>query len=253
MTSPMSEPAACSEPSPRDPRPSGIGARLRAQREKRDIGLREIARRVGVSPSLVSQIERDRISPSVATLWALVTELGMTMSDVFGDGGTPGAPSAARTARARDPVSTPETRFVLNLESGVRWERLTTTSDPNVEFIYVLYPVGAASCEEDSLIKHGGHEYGYVISGRLGVRVGFDEYELGPGDAISFDSALPHRLSTIGDQPATAIWAVVGRAADARRPTLRDSSRTRSEPSANPRRRSSRSAHPESIGPRARP
>ena len=71
-------------------RPSGfegskVGNRLRAERERLGIGLRELARRVGVSPSLVSQIELDRVNPSVSTLYALVTELGMTMSDVFGE------------------------------------------------------------------------------------------------------------------------------------------------------------------------
>src|SRR5438552_18308611 len=64
---------------------SKIGGRLRAERERLDIGLRELARRVGVSPSLVSQIELDRVNPSVSTLYAIVTELGMTMSDVFGE------------------------------------------------------------------------------------------------------------------------------------------------------------------------
>ncbi len=65
--------------------PSKVGSRLRAEREQRGIGLRELARRVGVSPSLVSQIELDRVNPSVSTLYVLVTELGMTMSEVFGD------------------------------------------------------------------------------------------------------------------------------------------------------------------------
>ena len=64
---------------------SKVGSRLRAERERLGIGLRELARRVGVSPSLVSQIELDRVNPSVSTLYALVTELGMTMTDVFGD------------------------------------------------------------------------------------------------------------------------------------------------------------------------
>ena len=65
--------------------PSKVGSRLRRERERRKISLRELARRVGVSPSLVSQIELDRVNPSVSTLYALVTELGMTMGDVFGD------------------------------------------------------------------------------------------------------------------------------------------------------------------------
>jgi mannose-6-phosphate isomerase-like protein (cupin superfamily) len=113
-------------------------------------------------------------------------------------------------------VTTPGARAVLNLETGVHWERLTATSDPVVEFLTVLYPPGASSCEEDSLMRHGGKEYGYVTSGRLGVRVGFEEYELTAGMAISFDSSSPHRLWAIGDEPAEAIWVVVGRQNDVR-------------------------------------
>ena len=56
-----------------------------------------------------------------------------------------------------------------------------------------------------------------MISGRLGVQIGFDRYELGPGDSISFDASSPHRLWTIGDRPAEAIWVVVGRQSDGRR------------------------------------
>src|ERR671934_2513800 len=77
---------ALSEPAPSSGfEASKVGSRLRAERERLGISLRELARRVGVSPSLVSQIELDRVNPSVSTLYALVTELGMTMSDVFGD------------------------------------------------------------------------------------------------------------------------------------------------------------------------
>ena len=105
---------------------------------------------------------------------------------------------------------------MINLASGVRWERLTPHSDRDVEFLYVVYPVGAASCPEDALMTHGGREYGYVTSGTLGVRVGFEEYELGPGGSIAFDSSSPHRLWAIGDEPVHAVWVVIGRAADPR-------------------------------------
>lgn len=196
--------------------PSKVGNRLRQERERRGISLRELARRVGVSPSLVSQIELDRVNPSVSTLYALVTELGMTMSDVFGDTG-PAAPLVVRERRDGDGlVAVPDTRSVINLASGVRWERLTPQSDPDVEFLYVVYPVGAESCPEDALVTHGGREYGYVESGTLGVRVGFDEYELGAGASIAFDSSSPHRLWTIGSEPVHAVWVVIGRAADPR-------------------------------------
>jgi transcriptional regulator with XRE-family HTH domain len=194
---------------------SKVGGRLRAERERRGISLRELARRVGVSPSLVSQIELDRVNPSVSTLYALVTELGMTMSDVFGDS-RPGERAAPQLGSADGLAQRPETRRVINLASGVRWERLTPHSDRDVEFLYVTYPVGAESCPEDALMTHGGKEYGYVTSGTLGVRVGFDEYELGPGGSIAFDSSSPHRLWAMGDEPVHAVWVVIGRKADPR-------------------------------------
>jgi len=195
---------------------SKVGSRLRAERERLGIGLRELARRVGVSPSLVSQIELDRVNPSVSTLYALVTELGMTMSDVFGD-----APGNSVVLQLRGALAErPETRRVINLASGIRWERLTPDSDRDVEFLYVVYPVGAASCPEDALMTHGGKEYGYVSSGTLGVQVGFDEYELGPGGSIAFDSSSPHRLWAVGGEPVHAIWVVIGREADPRTTTV---------------------------------
>src|SRR5690242_1693226 len=175
--------------------------------------VREIARRVGVSPSLISQIERDKVNPSVGTLWGIVTVLGLHMGDLYADRAEP-SPSDAPPPSG--PVTAPGHRLGIDLETGVRWERLTATSDALTEFLSVVYPPGAASCGEDSLMRHGGKEYGYVISGRLGVRIGFDEYELGPGMAISFDSSAPHRLWAIGSQPAEAIWVVVGRQADSR-------------------------------------
>ena len=211
----MSDPAASSGALDRGLGASKVGSRLRAERERLGISLRELARRVGVSPSLVSQIELDRVNPSVSTLYALVTALGVTMSDVFGDSRS--EERLVRELRGREGLAErPETRRVINLASGVRWERLTPHSDRDVEFLYVVYPVGAESCPEDALMTHAGKEYGYVMNGTLGVRVGFDEYELGPGASIAFDSSSPHRLWATGDEPVQAVWVVIGRAADPR-------------------------------------
>lgn len=194
--------------------PSHIGASLRAQRESVGLTLREVARRIGVSASLISQIERDKVNPSVSTLYALVRELGMTMGDLFAadEAAAPRADSGASAG----PVVRPDDRLLINLASGVTWERLTPTSDTGVEFLYVVYEPGSESCPEDSLVTHGGREYGYVMGGRLGIRIGFDEHVLGPGDSVSFDSSSPHRLWAIGDERVTAIWFVVGRQSDTR-------------------------------------
>jgi transcriptional regulator with XRE-family HTH domain len=207
---------SASEPAPSSGPLDGskVGHRLRAERERLGIGLRELARRVGVSPSLVSQIELDRVNPSVSTLYAIVTELGMTMSDVFGE-----QPEERSIQPGDGLAERPETRPVINLASGIRWERLTHDRDPDVEFLYVVYPVGAASCPEDALMTHGGREYGYVTSGTLGVQVGFEAYELGPGGSIAFDSSAPHRLWAVGGEPVHAVWVVIGREADPRTPT----------------------------------
>jgi transcriptional regulator with XRE-family HTH domain len=196
--------------------PSHIGPRLRAQREHLGLSLRELARRIGVSASLISQIERDKVNPSVSTLYSLVRELRLGMGELFSPEGSP-VPLASSPAELRAPTRVPaDGRATINLASGVTWERLTGGGDPSVEFLRVVYNPGSESCPEDSLVRHGGREYGYVMSGRLGVQISFDRYDLGPGDSISFDSSSPHRLWTLGAKPVEAIWVVVGRQSDSR-------------------------------------
>lgn len=216
---------------PAKPAPSasdGLGARLRTAREKSGATVRGLARAVGVSPSLVSQIERGRVMPSVGTLYALTTELGLAVDDVFKDesdavvvsGASAAAKAGARRALSARPPGGPvqrhETRRQIRLASGVRWELLTAAPDDELEFLYVVYDVGGESCAEDSMMQHGGKEYAYLLSGRLGVKIGFNEYELAPGDSISFDAQRPHRLFAIGEHPAVAVWAVVNRQGDRR-------------------------------------
>jgi transcriptional regulator with XRE-family HTH domain len=193
--------------------PSHIGSRLRDQRERLGLSLRELAGRVGVSASLISQIERDKVTPSVSTLWALARELGLNMGDLFTDEDDGPGP-ARRDGGDAGPVVTPEHRAAINLASGVVWERLTPERDPAVEFLRVTYDVGSESCPADSLVTHAGREYAFVISGLLGVRIGFDEYRLEPGHSITFDASSPHRLWAIGDEPVEALWVVVGRDSD---------------------------------------
>jgi transcriptional regulator with XRE-family HTH domain len=199
-------------------RRSAIGSRLRANRTMRHLTLRELARRVGVSPSLISQIETGRSQPSVGTLYAIATELEVSVDDLLFDGDDtrsdrrPG--SAARDDQgpsSAGPVQRSHNRRAISLDSGVRWERLTTQHDDDVEFLDVVYDVGGASSAAESLTRHAGREYGIVLSGRLGVTLVFEEHVLEPGDSISFASTTPHRLANVGDEPVHAIWCVVGR------------------------------------------
>jgi transcriptional regulator with XRE-family HTH domain len=190
--------------------PATLGARIRQERNAAGLTVRKLAARIDVSPSLISQIELGRATPSVATLWAIATELGLPVGDLFSDA------EAALGAASSTPVQLRQTRTGITLAGGVRWERLTPTPDHEIDFIYVVYPVGSESCPTDALSQHGGKEYGYVISGKLGVQIGFDEYALRVGDSITFESHRPHRLWAIGSEPAVAIWTVLNRRGDAR-------------------------------------
>lgn len=230
-----------------------VGARVREERLRQKIGVRELARRVGVSASLISQVELGKASPSVGTLYAIVNELGLSLDELFfqqsnvrrGRDSTEREPEAPETTssqptrEAHDPAAArahqrgqdwsaePVTRSVdpvvrrgtgkaIQLATGVRWERLAPPTPQDVDFLDVSYQPGSESCPPDSLMRHSGHEYGHIIRGRMGVTVGFETYELGPGDSVAFDSTMPHRLFALGDQTVEAIWVVVGRRGDAR-------------------------------------
>jgi transcriptional regulator with XRE-family HTH domain len=212
-----------------------VGAGLRKHREEAGMSLRALAREVGVSPSLISQIEHGKATPSVATLYAIVSELGISLDELFfdnprgaaaiaepeperhADAGNERTPSSHWKAPSEGPVLRAGNRLSLTLATGVRWERLTASHDPGVEFLYCTYPVGGESAAADNLMTHEGSEYGIVLEGRCGATVGDDDYELEAGDSIAFDSRTPHRIWNLsGDKPMMAIWTVVGRDGDPR-------------------------------------
>lgn len=194
-----------------------LGGRLRDYRDAASISVRELARRIEVSPSLISQVEHGKVTPSVETLYRIANELGLSVGDFFGERKEPAVNGKAREAVEHSEfVQRKETRKRVHLAGGVTWERLAPTNGDRLEFLHVIYEVGSESCPKDSMLRHGGKEYACVLTGRLGVKVGFDEVELGPGDSIVFDAQLPHRLWTIGSKPATAIWVILNRESDAR-------------------------------------
>jgi transcriptional regulator with XRE-family HTH domain len=208
-----------------------LGARLRAERLRQGMSLREMARRLGMSASALSQIETGKAQPSVSKLFDIVNLLGTSL-----DGLLAGAPAAVvpgndAPPQAREgnsppgPAGSPRApeaegffsfqrsaeHDVLELDSGVQWRRLTAGSLPGVEFLHVTYSPGACSSREGAFMRHAGQEFGYVLSGSLLVEVGFDSYELTAAAAISFPATTPHRLSNPGSEPAYAIWLVLGR------------------------------------------
>ena len=191
---------------------------------------------MGISPSAISQFETGKSQLSVSTLYAIVSELGVSLDELFSglegesEAGESASAETAPADRARDPqgrtqaeerhVQRAKTRNSIDLETGVRWERLTPRPDPEADFLYVVYDVGGSSSQENRSIRHSGREYGVVLSGTLEVTVGFDTYALGPGDSISFDSTVPHCLRNIATEPTRAVWFVTGRQNDRRAAAL---------------------------------
>ncbi|GLZ06621.1 DNA-binding protein [Actinomadura sp. NBRC 104412] len=205
-----------------------VGQKLRKARLAAGMSVREMARRVDVSPSFISQVELGRTKPSVGTLYAIATEMGVPLDDLMPvdstassgppaqglkliqkEAGRPSVPDQ-RDTEPGSPLQRGDRRHELRMDKAV-WGRLTSDHDPENDFLHVVYAPGGESCPEDSLIHHPGVEYGYVISGGLHVQVGFTHYELNAGDSIRFESMTPHRLHNPFDVESVSIWIVVGR------------------------------------------
>lgn len=211
--------------------PAELGLRLRRAREARGMSLRALAGRLQCSPSHVSQIERGLVAPSISLLYSIVSELGMSMETLFAaapptgeaDGaGQPGPGINGRSGPAPPAPGDPslprvpgEARYVVRFDGrksieigpGVRWDLLTPTTDSGIDFREIAYAPGSGdNAAGEGFIRHPGREYGVVLEGRLHVQVEFDEFALGPGDSIAFDSIRPHRFWNDGPGPARAIW-----------------------------------------------
>jgi transcriptional regulator with XRE-family HTH domain/quercetin dioxygenase-like cupin family protein len=212
-----------------------IGARLRAARHRRGVSVRGLAREIGVSASLISQIETDKSSPSVSTLYAISTALDLSLEELFSDekADDPAAPEldddwegpvpiavaqgsalgrvamAALGQRRLGPLVSPDQRELLTLDSGVTWEMLGQIPGVHVDFLLITYPPGGSSSGSGLLMRHTGTEFGFVISGELTLTLGFETHRLTAGDSISFSSATPHAYRNESTEPAVGVWFVL--------------------------------------------
>jgi transcriptional regulator with XRE-family HTH domain/quercetin dioxygenase-like cupin family protein len=208
----------------------GIGRRLAAHRNRRGTRVAELAREVGVTPSLISQIERGQSRPSVSTLFALAQALEVPVDAFFrespepaGEPAEPAAPgeavpgAAGRAETAGDTGSGPGqpggryvvrrgNRATIDIEGGVRWERLTRHTLDHLDYFELVYQPGAESHPRQ--FTHPGTEMVVMIRGCLEITIGFEEYRLEPGDSIDFPSSMPHRYVNPGTETARAISVI---------------------------------------------
>lgn len=174
-----------------------LGHRLRELRRRRDLGLRELAARSGVSHSAISLIERDRMSPTVDTLAAILDALGATLGGFFADL-RPEAPYTPFYGAADlTEIGNPD---VISY-------RIVGMNHPDrrLLMLHETYAVGADTGEE---ISHPAQEAGLVTRGAVEISVAGQTRVLYAGDGYYFDSRLPHRFRNAADAPSQIISAV---------------------------------------------
>lgn len=174
-----------------------FGRRLSELRTRRRLSVRELAARSGVAHSTISLIERDRISPSVDTLAAVLDALGSTLSVFF---------SSSDQAPPRQPFY--QARDLPEVRDGVAISyRMVGSAFPNRR-ILMLHERYNRTGDTSPPYSHEGEECGVVIKGRIEITVGEQVSTLSAGDAYYFDSHIPHSFRNAGEGDAEVISAM---------------------------------------------
>ena len=179
--------------------PYHFGEKLRQVREHRGYTLKVVAQRAGVSESLVSQIERNHVSPAIDTLLALADVLDINLEYLFEE------------YRKKRPVHIIRSQARASVtEHDVLYEELarpdSSSADSTTECYIIKIPAGAHT--HHGSFGHIGREIGLVLKGRAKFTYAGTEYILEEGDSVSFSSGSPHVLENDGDCTMEAVWFV---------------------------------------------
>jgi transcriptional regulator with XRE-family HTH domain len=171
-----------------------IGARIRQFRSKKGLTLQALGRITGLSPSMLSLVERGKTSPSIGTLIVVCSALEVQMSDLV----------AVEDSSARDPVSRLAEQPTFQTSAGVLRRVLRADHVRGVEIAVNEYPPDTGN--DISPVHHAGFEYGILLEGKLTVEVDGVRHLLQPGDLISYPSSRDHRIWNYGAVRARALW-----------------------------------------------
>ncbi|MDR1748072.1 MAG: cupin domain-containing protein [Spirochaetaceae bacterium] len=179
--------------------PFRFGEKLRQVRERKGLTLKIVAKQAGVSESLVSQIERNRVSPAIDTLLSLTDVLDINLEFLFQE---------YRRGRPVQVIRSGERRTIT--EGTVLYEEISRPGDADGVHALEAYIMTIPPGEHTIRGSHGhpGRECGYILSGRAELQYDSRSYKLETGDSISFAASSPHLLSNRGDVPLRALWVV---------------------------------------------
>lgn len=174
-----------------------IGLHLKELRMRRKLTVRELAARSGISHSTISLIERNRTSPSVDTLSAMLDALGTTLVGFFGD---------TQQSVPYSPFYSNDDLVEIGDTATISY-RMLGMNHPNRQ-ILMLYETYEVDADTGEAFSHQAQEAGFVLSGKVEITVGNVSKVLGPGDGYYFDSQTPHRFRNKGKTKAEIISAV---------------------------------------------
>jgi transcriptional regulator with XRE-family HTH domain len=157
--------------------------------------LKQVAERAHVTASFISQLERGKANPSLSTLKDIADLFGITIGALLDS--TANKPNPCPVLRKGE-------RKTLLAGENATFELLSQGSDLNCELVVNEYAPGASTGPP---FTHRGFECGYVISGRLRVKLGDEAYFLRAGDSITFSSTIPHLIVNPTKKKAMTIWA----------------------------------------------
>lgn len=173
------------------------GEELRGAREKLGLTLRTVANRAGVSESLVSQIERNRVSPALDTLVRLAETVQLDLAGLFS---TLQHRRRLQLVRAAERTQIRDGDALYSLLSS----SFEDVKGPALGAYRLELPPGGS--QGDNRRGHGGRELGIIIDGNGQLEYNGELFELAPGDSVSFESDVPHRLVNNGSGSLTAYW-----------------------------------------------
>ena len=202
-----------------------LGQRIRDIRKNKKMTITMLADVTGLTASMISQVERSIISPSIETLKKICNALQIPLSVLFEDAER-SAPAAASppiaqlnnldtffnqlpplNLNSKSPVVHQGERKILSPGKGIRFYLLNPNLTGPIEFIYNEYDPGSTTGPD--LYTHPGCECGLILSGELVVQIKQDIYLLKEGDSITFNATDPHSKRNESDKMCTCVWANV--------------------------------------------
>jgi len=180
-------------------RPYHIGPKLRALRLKKSMGLVELGKHTGLSPALLSKLERDKLYPTLPTLLRIALVFNVGLDYFFTDERKRHVVSVVKKEeriKLPDHPGTEDTAYYFESLDFKCNERRTNS------YLAEFEPIAEEKLKPH---QHPGSEFLHVMKGRLGLRIGMDDYELEAGDSIYFDPSVPHTYRRVGKQPCQAM------------------------------------------------